>query len=89
MTCALCVHPQYSGYRSASPGLLLREYRSNMTTPVDVTRIYTQSYLADGPTMGYLRRPIEPYDRPPKSPHFHRPPSGERRSTHVCCSRLV
>ncbi|KAF0299608.1 Actin-binding LIM protein 2 [Amphibalanus amphitrite] len=67
---------QYSGYRSASPGLLLREYRSNMTTPVDVTRIYTQSYLADGPTMGYLRRPIEPYDKPPKSPHFHRPPSG-------------
>ncbi|XP_043216277.1 actin-binding LIM protein 1-like isoform X4 [Amphibalanus amphitrite] len=67
---------RYSGYRSASPGLLLREYRSNMTTPVDVTRIYTQSYLADGPTMGYLRRPIEPYDKPPKSPHFHRPPSG-------------
>ena len=51
-----------------------------MTTPVDVTRIYTQSYLADGPTMGYLRRPIEPYDKPPKSPHFHRPPSGERRA---------
>lgn len=23
--------------------------------------------------MGYLRKPIDPYDRPPKSPHFHRP----------------
>lgn len=26
--------------------------------------------------MGYLRKPIDPYDRPPKSPHFHRPQSG-------------
>ena len=25
--------------------------------------------------MGYLRKPIDPYDRPPKSPHFHRPQS--------------
>lgn len=37
----------------------------------DISRIYTYSYLTDEPH--YLRKPIEPYDRPPVSPHFHRP----------------
>ncbi|KAK9501238.1 hypothetical protein O3M35_011983 [Rhynocoris fuscipes] len=25
------------------------------------------------PTQGYLKKPIDPYDKPPTSPHFHRP----------------
>lgn len=66
---------KYSGRRSASPGTFLRDQRWAAPTPLDITRIYTQSYLTDAPNSG-LRRPIEPYDKPPKSPHFHRPPSG-------------
>lgn len=37
----------------------------------DIARIYTYSYLTDEPNL--LRRPIEPYDKQPISPHFHRP----------------
>lgn len=57
-----------------SPGLILRDYgRKSPAPPEDITRLYTYSYLTEEPTMGYLRKPIDPYDRPPKSPHFHRP----------------
>uniref|UniRef100_A0A336LYN1 CSON008204 protein n=1 Tax=Culicoides sonorensis TaxID=179676 RepID=A0A336LYN1_CULSO len=56
-------------HRTQSPGLILREYgRPGFE---DISRIYTYSYLTDEPH--YLRKPIEPYDRPPVSPHFHRP----------------
>ncbi|XP_069174437.1 PDZ and LIM domain protein 7-like isoform X3 [Procambarus clarkii] len=67
---------KFSGpYRTCSPGLILREYKSSQS-PIDITRIYTYSYLAAEPSQGYLKRPLDPYDRPPpKSPHFHRPPS--------------
>ena len=67
---------QFSGpYRTCSPGLILREYKSSQS-PIDITRIYTYSYLTAEPSQGYLKRPLDPYDRPPpKSPHFHRPPS--------------
>lgn len=57
--------------RAGSPGLLLREYRRDYS---DISRIYTYSYLTEEPA--YLKRPIEPYDKPPVSPHFHRPPYG-------------
>nr|CAD7433890.1 unnamed protein product [Timema monikensis] len=65
---------KYSGgyQRSSSPGLILREYKNNQY-PEDISRIYTYSYLAEAPTHGYLKRPIDPYDKPPTSPHFHRP----------------
>ena len=69
------IFKQFSGpYRTCSPGLILREYKSSQS-PIDVTRIYTYSYLTAEPSQGYLKKPIDPYDRPPKSPHFHRPPS--------------
>ncbi|XP_055847677.1 actin-binding LIM protein 2 isoform X2 [Episyrphus balteatus] len=58
-------------YRTVSPGLILREYgRSGCD---DISRIYTYSYLTDQPH--YLRKPIDPYDKTPLSPHFHRPSS--------------
>ncbi|XP_066946549.1 actin-binding LIM protein 2-like isoform X29 [Macrobrachium rosenbergii] len=71
---------QFSGpYRTCSPGLILREYKSSQS-PVDITRIYTYSYLTAEPSQGYLKRPLDPYDRPPpKSPHFHRPPPDCRK----------
>jgi actin-binding LIM protein len=48
---------------------LLREYgRPGFE---DISRIYTYSYLTDEPS--YLRKPIDPYDKTPVSPHFHRP----------------
>ncbi|XP_055381382.1 actin-binding LIM protein 3 isoform X2 [Condylostylus longicornis] len=56
-------------YRTVSPGLILREYGRHGYE--DISRIYTYSYLTDEPH--YLRRPIEPYDKAPVSPHFHRP----------------
>ncbi|XP_053675466.1 actin-binding LIM protein 2 isoform X2 [Anopheles nili] len=56
-------------HRTTSPGLILREYKNQGCE--DIARIYTYSYLTEEP--GYLRRPIEPYDRAPVSPHFHRP----------------
>ncbi|XP_045455249.1 actin-binding LIM protein 2 [Melitaea cinxia] len=58
------------GYRAVSPGLTLREYRDDTCSP---HRITTYSYLAGEPAT--LRRCVQPYDRPPTSPHFHRPPS--------------
>lgn len=61
---------QHYSYRTPSPGLMLREYNKSAT---DISRIYTYSYLTEEPTMGYLRRPIDPYDKAPTSPHFHRP----------------
>jgi actin-binding LIM protein len=65
---------QLSSARTMSPGLILRDYgRKSPAPPEDITRLYTYSYLTEEPTMGYLRKPIDPYDRPPKSPHFHRP----------------
>nr|XP_049462896.1 actin-binding LIM protein 3 isoform X2 [Anopheles coluzzii] len=60
-------HRKY--HRTTSPGLILREYKNQGYE--DIARIYTYSYLTEEP--GYLRRPIEPYDRAPVSPHFHRP----------------
>ncbi|XP_065352222.1 actin-binding LIM protein 3-like isoform X3 [Cloeon dipterum] len=65
-------------YRSSSPGLILREYKH----PEDISRIYTYSYLTEEPnnTSSYLRRPIDPYDKPPTSPHFHRPHSAQSSS---------
>ncbi|XP_066946529.1 actin-binding LIM protein 2-like isoform X10 [Macrobrachium rosenbergii] len=71
---------KFSGpYRTCSPGLILREYKSSQS-PVDITRIYTYSYLTAEPSQGYLKRPLDPYDRPPpKSPHFHRPPPDCRK----------
>ncbi|CAG0880026.1 unnamed protein product [Darwinula stevensoni] len=71
---------QYSG-RMYSPGLILRDYRSPYGE--DITRIYTYSYLTAEPSLGYLRRPIHPYDKAPKSPQFHRPDSSERSSSRV------
>ncbi|XP_053946237.1 actin-binding LIM protein 2 isoform X3 [Anastrepha ludens] len=58
-------------YRTVSPGLILREY--GRPGGEDISRIYTYSYLTDAPH--YLRKPIDPYDKMPLSPHFHRPPS--------------
>ncbi|XP_045104500.1 actin-binding LIM protein 3-like isoform X5 [Portunus trituberculatus] len=71
---------KFSGpYRTCSPGLILREYKSSQS-PIDITRIYTYSYLTAEPSQGYLKRPLDPYDRPPpKSPHFHRPPTDSRK----------
>ncbi|CAG7720658.1 unnamed protein product [Allacma fusca] len=69
---------KYSGYRTSSPGLILREYKSPF--PDDITRIYTYSYLTAEPSLGYLKKPIDPYDKPPTSPHFHRPPSSTSRT---------
>jgi actin-binding LIM protein len=57
----------------------LREYKSPY--PEDITRIYTYSYLTQEPSAHhYLKKPIDPYDKPPASPHFHRPPSSSSRS---------
>ncbi|XP_057371397.1 actin-binding LIM protein 1-like isoform X3 [Daphnia carinata] len=68
---------QLSSARTLSPGLILRDYgKRSPAPPEDITRLYTYSYLTEEPTMGYLRKPIDPYDRPPKSPHFHRPQIG-------------
>ncbi|XP_065352234.1 actin-binding LIM protein 3-like isoform X14 [Cloeon dipterum] len=70
--------PSEMQYRSSSPGLILREYKH----PEDISRIYTYSYLTEEPnnTSSYLRRPIDPYDKPPTSPHFHRPHSAQSSS---------
>lgn len=61
-------HRKY--HRTTSPGLILREY-NRQGYGDDIARIYTYSYLTDEPH--YLRKPIEPYDKAPVSPHFHRP----------------
>ncbi|XP_046643863.1 actin-binding LIM protein 1-like isoform X2 [Daphnia pulicaria] len=71
------MHKKLSSARTLSPGLILRDYgKRSPAPPEDITRLYTYSYLTEEPTMGYLRKPIDPYDRPPKSPHFHRPQIG-------------
>lgn len=71
------------GYRAVSPGLTLREYRSSEGSP---HRITTYSYLASEPST--LRRCVQPSDRPPASPHFHRPPSaGGTRSSSRAASK--
>lgn len=68
------MHKKVSSARTLSPGLILRDYGKPSPLPTeDITRLYTYSYLTEEPAMGYLRKPIDPYDRPPKSPHFHRP----------------
>lgn len=52
--------------------MVLREYgRTGGYGYDDISRIYTYSYLTDEPH--YLRKPIDPYDKAPVSPHFHRP----------------
>lgn len=56
-------------YRTVSPGLMLREYGSYGYD--DISPIYTYSYLTDEPH--YLKKPVDPYDKAPVSPHFHRP----------------
>nr|CAH7727599.1 unnamed protein product [Callosobruchus chinensis] len=66
---------QHYSYRTPSPGLILREHNKSATLADDISRIYTYSYLTEEPTLGYLRRPIDPYDKAPTSPHFHRPTS--------------
>ncbi|XP_048524445.1 actin-binding LIM protein 3 isoform X3 [Dendroctonus ponderosae] len=68
-------HYSHTTYRTPSPGLILREYNKSGTLADDISRIYTYSYLTDEPTLGYLKKPIDPYDKPPTSPHFHRPTS--------------
>lgn len=53
--------------------MVLREYNRSGGLSEDISRIYTYSYLTEEPSQGYLKRPIDPYDKPPTSPHFHRP----------------
>lgn len=72
--CVNICRVQY-GYRCVSPGLALREYRGS-SGGVSPHRITTYSYLTLEPS--YLRRPLQPSDRGPASPHFHRPAGGSR-----------
>lgn len=71
------LYRQY-GYRCVSPGLVLREYRGSQSGvgAVSPHRITTYSYLTLEPS--YLRRPLQAGDRPPASPHFHRPATVSR-----------
>lgn len=71
MTCG-AQYGTYGSYtrRGTSPGLALREYAGDGACSPH--RITTYSYLAAEP--GLLRRPVQPGDRAPSSPHFHRPP---------------
>lgn len=50
---------------------MLREY-NHSNYGEDISRIYTYSYLTEE-TGGGLKKPIDPYDKKPVSPHFHRP----------------
>lgn len=68
-----CFCFQHFSYRTSSPGLVLRDYNKSGTLAENISRIYTYSYLTEEPTLGYLRKPIDPYDKIPTSPHFHRP----------------
>ncbi|XP_047512733.1 actin-binding LIM protein 2 isoform X1 [Pieris napi] len=69
-----------SGYRTVSPGLALREYRScRCSSETSPHRITAFSYLTGEPAR--LRRPVTVADRPPASPHFHRPPSSASNRT--------
>ncbi|CAG0915423.1 unnamed protein product [Notodromas monacha] len=68
---------QYMDGRMFSPGFVLRDY--NNKSPSHVKKIFTYSYLTAEPSLGYLKKPIHPYDRAqPKSPHFHRPSGGSK-----------
>lgn len=49
---------------------MLREYNQS-NYGEDISRIYTYSYLQD--EAPGLKKPIDPYDKKPVSPHFHRP----------------
>lgn len=67
--------------RTVSPGLMLRDYSSRQGYGYeDISRIYTYSYLTDEPNQ--LRKPIDPYDKTPISPHFHRPYSAMSNRHH-------
>ncbi|KAG5674010.1 hypothetical protein PVAND_004003 [Polypedilum vanderplanki] len=57
-------------HRTTSPGLVLREYNQSNYSE-DISRIYTYSYLTE--EVAGLKKPIDPYDKKPVSPHFHRP----------------
>lgn len=50
---------------------MLREYNQSSNYGEDISRIYTYSYLTEEVTG--LKKPIDPYDKKPVSPHFHRP----------------
>ncbi|XP_028967060.1 actin-binding LIM protein 3 [Galendromus occidentalis] len=68
---------------NSSASIPLHHYDYSMhdrsTTPMlnDLSRVYACSYLTQGPTLGYLRRPLQP--NPPKSPNFHQPPHHDRK----------
>ncbi len=49
--------------------MILREY--NHSNGEDISRIYTHSYLTEN--TGGLKRPVDPYDKKPVTPQFHRP----------------
>ncbi|CAG4945210.1 unnamed protein product [Parnassius apollo] len=63
------------GYRGTSPG----PNGTGRWGGWSPARITTYSYLASEPAT--LRRCVQPYDRPPTSPHFHRPPSSASMRT--------
>ncbi|XP_065214756.1 dematin-like [Planococcus citri] len=67
-------------FRSSSPGLILREYNKPHYKHEHISRRQTYSYLKNEPSLGYLKRPIEPYDKPPTSPHFHHPSFSNQNS---------
>ncbi|XP_055678530.1 actin-binding LIM protein 1 isoform X3 [Lutzomyia longipalpis] len=72
-------------HRTISPGLMLREYGRHGYGYEDISRIYTYSYLTDEPH--YLKKPIDPYDKAPVSPHFHRPHSATGGTVSMPSSR--
>ncbi|XP_059616393.1 actin-binding LIM protein 1 isoform X2 [Phlebotomus argentipes] len=72
-------------HRTISPGLMLREYGRHGYGYEDISRIYTYSYLTDEPH--YLKKPIDPYDKTPVSPHFHRPHSASGGTISMPSSR--
>ncbi|KAK6629345.1 hypothetical protein RUM43_003162 [Polyplax serrata] len=69
--------------RTVSPGLILREYKSNQHSMDKINKIPTYSYLKDHSDLGYLRRPIDPYDKLSTSPHFHRPLSSQSNRSRI------
>ncbi|XP_065173648.1 actin-binding LIM protein 3 isoform X2 [Atheta coriaria] len=73
--CASSMSRKHYGYRTPSPGLVLRDYNRSTTLQEDISKLYTYSYLTEEPSLGYLKKPIDPYDKAPVSPHFHRPTS--------------
>lgn len=63
---------------------MLREYNQS-NYGEDISRIYTYSYLTE--EVAGLKKPIEPYDKKPVSPHFHRPNYAVSSSGHRPPSR--